>query len=245
MEAIQIQNFIRKKIVRQISFVNFQKYLRIGNMLPLKREGRFHKLPSHSVQIIDKQIAPEVPFTQKAISHQEHYNFSNKAELAALLETKVVISDACYFKALNDKYYLHNLLCSKGTPFLEIQLKNTSGHRSIKLAARTSELAENIQTEKILLGFAKSMAKWGTSGFAKVDEQTHIRRLEACANCPLLSSVPNMFLYRLMEKKSESSGVCSACGCVVSKKALLATDTCPEAGSKYPMLNKWGEKRIC
>jgi hypothetical protein len=78
----------------------------------------------------------------------------------------------------------------------------------------------------------------GKPGFAKVDEESYNKRLNACAGCSLLTEVSNKGLYKFVDG---SSGMCASCGCIVSKKALLASDTCPEINPENPALNRWNE----
>lgn len=70
---------------------------------------------------------------------------------------------------------------------------------------------------------AKSLAVWAKAGFPVVDEATLAKRLAACEGCPLLVKNPDRAIYRVAGEP-----VCGACGCLVTAKARLASETCVE-----------------
>jgi|GEM_PF-2357364 len=235
---IGIENHIREKIIKQANFAGLEQNLETGAMITLKVGEEICQFEFNREAAIKQHMAPKCASSENEVNDTDHYRFTSKQELTALLGMEETISDAAYFRAVNDRTYLHNLLCSRGTPFLEALLNNTNPDEQI---VSNKDVEVNIPPDKLLLRFAKSMMKWGKSGFAKVDEETYNRRLAVCAKCNLLSGVPDQFLYKLVNNKQGNSGVCASCGCVVSKKALLATDTCPEKHPEKPGMNRWGE----
>lgn len=229
-----IANHIREKIIRQANFAGIDQNLKTGDLVTFQLGDQICQFTFNREYAIEQNTAPDCA----AAMQKKDYFFSNKAELTALLGLMRPVTEAVFLKALNDRTYFHNLLSSIETPFLEVYLNSANNTRTEKQAAEVLPKRDSLKTEKILLGFAKSMLKWGKSGFAKVDEETYNKRLKACAGCSLLTEVSNKGLYKLVDG---SSGMCASCGCVVSKKALLATDTCPEVSPDNPRLNRWNE----
>lgn len=68
---------------------------------------------------------------------------------------------------------------------------------------------------------ATSLAVWAKAGFPVVDEATLAARLAACAGCPSLITDPDRAIYKVAGEP-----VCGACGCLVTAKARLASESC-------------------
>ena len=238
---INIEEPVLEKIIKQANFAGLEQNLKNGDLITLKVGEEICQFEFNREAAIKQHKAPHCAASEDETNDTNHYRFTNKQELTALLGLGETVSDRAYFRAVNDRTYLHNLLCSRGTPLLETLLNDTGDYFSDKQPINHKNTKVNRSPDKLLLRFAKSMIKWGKSGFAKVDEATYNRRLAACSTCNLLSSVPNQFLYKLVKNKHGHSGICASCGCIVSKKALIATDTCPEKHPGKPGINRWGE----
>jgi hypothetical protein len=88
---------------------------------------------------------------------------------------------------------------------------------------------------------AKALIDWGKTGFSIVADEVYERRLAACERCDQLEEAPDQFIYKISLKKGENKRTCQSCGCVVSRKARLVSDTCPLADPEHPGFNRWGE----
>lgn len=64
---------------------------------------------------------------------------------------------------------------------------------------------------KKIFNFAKASVKHAADGFTKVSEETYDKRTSICQSCPLLKE-----------------GECGLCGCPIERKALWASEACPD-----------------
>jgi hypothetical protein len=95
---------------------------------------------------------------------------------------------------------------------------------------------------------AGAVTRWARAGFAVVDLEVLTRREDACLACPHLSE-PYSGLHKLGLARDAGERVgtragkkaCGKCGCVVSRKIRMATESCPDAHPDDPGLTRWGE----
>lgn len=104
-------------------------------------------------------------------------------------------------------------------------------HSNLELAARA----------------AKALIRWSATGFARVDDETLERRRQACLACPHLRD-PEYWTQNLITVKPRqdlpwdvAGKVCNLCGCVLSKKIHLPSETCPGEDPASPGRSRWGE----
>jgi len=90
---------------------------------------------------------------------------------------------------------------------------------------------QNHSTNELLKRGAKSLVKWGLSGFATAPQELIKTRLSICEACPNLTEATGKFVYKIKLSKTENTAICSLCGCVVSRKTTLPGEKCPA--------NKW------
>jgi len=134
----------------------------------------------------------------------------------------------------HEDYARNLLLASRNEAFLKVLLRTPPPIRNEARAPGKSNLE--------LIGKAtNAMLKWAKTGFSKVTDDVYEKRLTACQQCEFLSHPPNQLVYKLSLTKGENKSTCSSCGCVVSRKARLTSDTCPEVDPKNPGFNRWGE----
>jgi hypothetical protein len=235
---IALDSAIRQKIIDQANFSGLEQNLATGDLITIKVGEELCQLKFNKEEALKRHLAPSCNSQEDSV---EQITFSSREDLSRLLGLDRLVSEEVYQVALSDNGYLHNLLVSRGNPaFLERLLQQAKDHSNdLRVNA---EPYQGKKTEELMIDFAKAMLKWGKSGFAKVDKKTFKQRLNACLSCSLLTSVPNELIYKMVSQKG-SSGVCRSCGCLVEKKALLATDTCPEMSLENSELNRWGEPR--
>ena len=134
-------------------------------------------------------------------------------------------------KVATDPLYLHHLnTCRGDADFLSLLLKE--GNQT-----ETDTVEEHTNVE-LLKSLVYTMTKWAKSGFEKVSEEILKKRLDTCASCPNADSVsPDKFLYRVLGSRNRDIKICKLCGCAISKKARLATETCPD--ETYGSHGRW------
>ena len=72
-----------------------------------------------------------------------------------------------------------------------------------------------------------ALLKWGGDGFKNVPVKVREERLASCETCPRLIEAPDFSAYKIRFSSDSDHRVCSACGCVISRKIRLATESCP------------------
>lgn len=88
---------------------------------------------------------------------------------------------------------------------------------------------------------AKSLLRWGASGFGFVSDTVYAARLNVCRSCEYLREAPEKAVYNFKMSNDTDDRTCSACGCVASRKARLASESCPVKSKNDHSLNRWGE----
>lgn len=87
-----------------------------------------------------------------------------------------------------------------------------------------------------------ALLRWGASGFQKTEPEIAEKRKAACLSCDQLTTPPNRLPYKIAQSLSRGDQrICTACGCVVAKKILMATERCPLANPQKPHLSRWGD----
>jgi len=159
----------------------------------------------------------------------------NCVRMGELLRLGRPVSESVFLGALQDPDYAHNLMaCRDAPPLLDFLLKNPpqtdgpdpqSGHSTLDLVSKAS----------------KSFWEWARSGFGLVDDATYTKRFETCLACPNLASPPSTAIYKMIGAVDDRKKICKLCGCVVSRKAKLPHEACPDADPELPGMNRWGE----
>jgi hypothetical protein len=183
-----------------------------------------------------------------------------RARLARVLGRDEPVPLNAFLRAVDDPSYFSFLLTSRNAPgFLEPLLHDPAnekyGPAEEPVAPAVVHAAQAAPTESVhhsnaaLVGrAAKAFIRWGQAGFSVADQQTIERREQACLTCPNLTE-PRNRLQKLMSAGSSAdklgsrtgNKVCSLCGCQVSKKMRLPTESCPAAHPTAPGLTRWGE----
>jgi len=128
-------------------------------------------------------------------------------------------------RALEDKAFAFYLLFARESPTLQRTLLDDPRNAAYERAAQEAPSAALVGTA------VKAFARWGASGFKRLDQAAYDARWQTCLDCPSLVEAPDRLIYNGLTIISGDSRVCSACGCVAAKKAAIPTERCP--------LGKW------
>ena len=154
-------------------------------------------------------------------------------------------------RALNDQQFLYYLISTNDIPSLRSKLlgEDASSGSSATWPSRLRPVsaAESPQIRhKHNYSVAKkaftSLVEWGRTGFRVVDEALRLKRLAACNQCVYLRDPPPSAVYgglKLIFGSKEK--MCSACGCLVSKKVVMAHEKCPVQDPVNPAFSMWNE----
>jgi hypothetical protein len=165
-------------------------------------------------------------------------------EFAEILGLNEPVSSEVLQAATEDETYAHNLLvCRKEPAFLNYLLANPPKLRS------SPELLPQDKTNLELISKAShTLLKWAQTGFSVVDDETLERRENACLACPHLSE-PQKLVQKIIPSKEinqkigQRTGkkVCNLCGCNVSKKIRIPSESCPDKHPTQAAMTRWGE----
>lgn len=153
-----------------------------------------------------------------------------RQEFGAYLGLPDPVPSAVLRKAINDEKYACYVASARNNPGYLQMLFNVE-----------PEIQEDRSNLQLLGKAAKSLLKWGASGFGYADEALYATRISACSSCEYLRDAPAKAVYNLKMSSDTDNRICSACGCVASRKARLATESCPVKSMKDATLNRWGE----
>jgi hypothetical protein len=163
-----------------------------------------------------------------------------RAEFGRLLGLAEPVPDAVLRRALADQRFAYYLLSFRGrTDMLDrfFRAPATQAYAAAPVARQSGrELAANA---------ARALARWGKSGFALASSEVYERRLTACLGCDQLSAPPRSLLSRITAPSAGDRAegrVCGACGCPVTRKAGLQSESCPLPDPADPAHTRWGEQ---
>ena len=163
--------------------------------------------------------------------------------LGTFLGLEKAVPENVLMRAINDPPFANDLITCRNTPGFLGALFDDPVTRSYDVNA--SESKSNLD---LISKATTAFIKWGKAGFSTVDLETLERRENACLRCPHLKD-PERTLQKLMsgKKSSEKVGsrvgkkVCELCGCTVSKKMRLPTESCPSADPILVGMTRWNE----
>jgi len=165
------------------------------------------------------------------------------SKFGELLGLDAPVAPGILYAAIDDEDYARNLLLSRrNSEMLSFLLRQAPPAPAIAPVAVEAAPVKHSNLE--LIGKAtKALVNWGRSGFSTVEDTVYEKRLAACEACDQLNAPPDTLLYKISLKRGEDKRTCKSCGCVVSRKARLTSDTCPLEDAANPALNRWGEPR--
>jgi hypothetical protein len=171
---------------------------------------------------IQLAIAPEAAAQEELL--EERLEFGLSLGLQDPVSLKVLQA------SLQDETYAHNLRVSSRTPaLLKMLLANPPKPLQAPPSFSTAELAARA---------AEALARWAKTGFSVVDQATLERRRHACNSCPNLRSAPDQAAYKLAPGANQ---ICVLCGCKVSLKMRMPSESCPDRHPEREGVTRWGE----
>lgn len=160
---------------------------------------------------------------------------------AYMLGLEQPVSETVFVAAVESPAYARSLLSAANKPERLSDLLNNPPY--------SQRSKENTYTAtKLLTKASSALMKWALSGFPTVPKDTLKKREEACMACPNLTA-PAHRLQQLSASATVRTEIgmrtgnktCSACGCVITNKIRLATETCPVEDTAQAGINRWGE----
>ncbi|EFM12228.1 hypothetical protein PaecuDRAFT_0908 [Paenibacillus curdlanolyticus YK9] len=180
------------------------------------------------------------------------------------------VSEEVLFAAVHDPSYAHNLLSARRSEmFLTYLLNNPpivqqvgggeaigalgaaqaanaaipEGTDMASAAGGTTASHSNMELAKKA---GQALWKWARAGFATVEDDVYRKRMSACATCPHIQSKPNKLLYNALTATSSAADdsaekICGKCGCVLSKKTKLPSESCPDNHPELAGMTRWEE----
>lgn len=152
------------------------------------------------------------------------------------------VSETVLIAAVEEPGYARSLMAATNKP----ERLNDLLHHPPRLQSKVA--TNHYTTRKLLTKASSALMKWALNGFPTVPKATLRTREDACLACPNLtaptntlqqitaSAAPRTELGRRTGNKS-----CAVCGCVITNKIRLATETCPVEDPARPGVNLWGE----
>ncbi len=171
-------------------------------------------------------------------------------KLGKVLELSDPAATTVTLRVLADPAFAEKLVSVRKFPAWRDQLLSDPKNAAFELPdpplSESEESARPVlSTVALIKKSSKALLRWGASGFKTADTEVVEKRKAACLNCDQLVESPNSVPYQITRTFAGTDRrICAACGCVVSKKVLMATENCPLADIADPSLTRWGEVRI-
>ncbi|MGZ8157191.1 MAG: hypothetical protein ACXWT1_02240 [Methylobacter sp.] len=168
-------------------------------------------------------------------------------QLGQILGLDAPVSQAVFLAALEDEDYARNLLvASRSAEFLNVLLANPP---DVAIKGKDTIAGGDFSNGELIRKAAKALSNWAKTGFSIVTNDTLEIREDACLSCSNLIN-PSKILQKIIPKSKnrtskvgERTGnrVCKLCGCNVSKKIRLPSESCPDQHPDNKEQNRWGE----
>lgn len=166
-----------------------------------------------------------------------------RAELGVLLGLDGPVPETVLRRAVADQRFAYYLLSFRGRPDM---LDRFFRAPATLQYARPQHTVATQRGGELVKNATGSLARWARSGFVRSEPEVYERRLLACLGCDQLSSPPPGLLSRIAAPGPQDRAggrVCGACGCPVTRKAGLATESCPLPHPGDPARTRWDEPR--
>ncbi|MBJ2249108.1 MULTISPECIES: hypothetical protein [Pseudomonas] len=151
------------------------------------------------------------------------------AQFAELLGLPEPVSAQVLQAALHSDSYARSLLASRRTPGM-LQMLLASPPHNVRPKAEHG-------TVQLLQRGSRSLVNWAKTGFSTTDPRERELRSQACRQCPYRQA-PGASL--LQATRSEL-GICGLCGCPLSRKVSMLSESCPGEMPDNPGVNRWGQ----
>lgn len=161
---------------------------------------------------------------------------------AYMLGLEEPVSETVLIAAIESPAYARNLMQAMNKPVRLNDLLTNPPH------LEGAKPTNNFTHGRLIAKAGAALLKWAGAGFPTVSKSTLQRREDACLACPNLTA-PASTLQQITASsvvrdeigKRTGNKSCSACGCVITNKIRLATESCPVAADGDPGMNRWGE----
>ncbi len=167
------------------------------------------------------------------------------ARMGAFLGLSREIPKNAMLRAIEDADFANDLIISRNSPgFLDVLINDP---KNTEYATRDDSNKE-VDKAVLLKNATNAITRWAKAGFSVVDEQTLLRREDACLACKYLIKPVDVLQKIVTSKPQEIDGkraadcVCRICGCSISKKIRIPTESCPDKHSEISGINRWGEQ---
>jgi tetratricopeptide (TPR) repeat protein len=215
------------------------KYAALNNDLGMKR------LQAKDLESAETYFRQAISLGPRLWSH--HLNLGqvlfakkNLKEAALSLKKVLALNPDCKpaSQLLSRLYEASSDLAALPVPTPDLADSNVDQTSSSPSKTVTTET----KSETELIGkVSTAIWKWAKIGLATADEGTFHRRHDICMQCPNWRDAPKTVLYQPITGNTPNEKICSLCGCVVSKKPWLASETFPDQHPIKPGLNRWEE----
>lgn len=151
------------------------------------------------------------------------------AEFGQLLGMDEPVSPTVLRAALASESYANSLLTSRRTPQMLKMLLASPPQKAVRQVEHS--------TMALLQRGSQALLLWAKTGFSTTDPVERKQRSEACMACSdRRASGSNLLQATLSEL-----GVCGLCGCPLSRKVTMISETCPGPMEDDPSRNRWGQ----
>ncbi|MWC30644.1 hypothetical protein [Paenibacillus sp. MMS18-CY102] len=174
------------------------------------------------------------------------------------------VSEEVLLAAVHDASYAHNLLSARRSEMFLNYLLNNPPKVEIAESTETLERSNSGASEatadsglaavpsathsnaELVKKAGKALWNWARAGFATVEDEVYHKRMSACQACPHIQNKPDKLVYRALSATASASSdtaesICGKCGCVLSKKTKLPTESCPDNHPELAGMTRWEE----
>jgi len=191
---------------------------------------------SNERQAINTEVITSDSLNDDLESLQELRSF-----LTSFLGVTESLPNAVVASAAVDPLYFHHLLTCRDAPkLLAIMLKSPPRSNTTATTDKTNLTNVNLSKKAI-----KSFWKWAKTGFSFVEKERYEARLKTCYSCPNCTTPTEAILYKLLavsKTDANENKICGLCGCLVARKAMLPSESCPDTHPFNSTLTRWGEQ---
>lgn len=154
------------------------------------------------------------------------------------------VPENAMYRAIQDQDFANNLIMCRNAPgFLEVLLNDPANEKYATAVAAEVK----VSNAELIQKAAGAFLRWGKAGFSVVDDEVLEARENACLGCEYISK-PETILQKIVTSKSKeqigkrvADCVCKLCGCSLSRKIRLPSESCPALHPENSQLNRWGE----
>ncbi|MBB1642971.1 hypothetical protein [Sphingobacterium sp. UME9] len=160
-----------------------------------------------------------------------------RSALGNLLGLDHPVSSAVLARAREDDKFASHLFISR----FDLDLLNLFLNDKRNIEYELYQIPENHSNMQLAKKATKALLEWGKTGFHTVSKEIYEQRLNSCNTCEFIRNPPHQLAYKVKLKSESDPRICGACGCGISRKARLATETCPVQDPSKKGFNLWNE----